>query len=212
MTNSHWTAGAINRAYNWEAEVVYPPVDVDRFHPAKQRESYYLVVSRFAPHKRLDLIIDVFAQLDRTLIIVGDGPLRRELESSAGSNVTFTGFLADEEVATLFSRAKAYIHAAQEDFGISAVEAMAAGCPVISLNQGGTAETVQPGVTGVHFSSQTRRAVRQAVLSFESPSNIWDHGRIQAHAQRFRPEVFKTRFAEVSALAWSRKQSVRGPH
>jgi glycosyltransferase involved in cell wall biosynthesis len=202
MTNSAWTAQAIKSAYGREAKVIYPPVQVKRFKPLR-RESFYLVVSRLATNKRIDLILAAFAQLDLPLVIVGDGPLRAELLRKASPNVTFMGFRSDPEVADLLGRARAFLHVALEDFGIAAVEAMAAGCPVIALNRGGTAETVVHKQTGLLIEAQTPEALREAVLSFEGSSQQFDPHKIQDHAQQYSPERFREHFLQTlnSALA-----------
>ncbi|MCI0549455.1 MAG: glycosyltransferase, partial [Anaerolineae bacterium] len=119
----------IQHAYQREASVIYPPVETGRFHPNRQREDYYITVSRLVSHKRIDLLVKAFTQLDLPLLIIGDGPELPRLKNLAGSNIKFLGYQTDENVAELMSKARGFVCAAEEDFGIAIVEAQAAGCP-----------------------------------------------------------------------------------
>jgi glycosyltransferase involved in cell wall biosynthesis len=154
----------IRHTYGREAPVVYPPVDTDFFapDPAGLRE-YYLVVSRFVPYKRVDLVIEAFNHRDEQLLIVGDGPLGPRLRKQAKGNIEFLGQVTDLELRALYQNCRALVFPTEEDFGLTPVECMAAGRPVVALGYGGAAETVVDGSTGVHFPEQTALALDAAL-------------------------------------------------
>ena len=131
VANSKWTAATVMRAYRRNADVIYPPIMLNNFDHAQDRENYYITVSRLVPYKRMDLIVKAFSELGYPLVIVGDGPERRFLTSIASPNIRFCGDLPDIEVAKLLGKAKAFVCAAEEDVGIALVEAQAGGCPIV---------------------------------------------------------------------------------
>jgi glycosyltransferase involved in cell wall biosynthesis len=192
---SHEVTGRIRRHYGRDSEVIYPPVDVDRFTPSAHQDDFYLVVSRLVRYKRIDLAIGAANRLNRRLLIVGDGPDRRRLESMAGRSVEFLGKLEDPEVADLYARCRAFLFPGHEDFGIAPVEAQAAGRPVIAFGAGGATETVVDGVTGVLFEEQTVDELASAMLAFEEMS--FSPVVCRQNAERFDTRVFRSRMAEV---------------
>src|SRR6478609_8394413 len=147
IANSETTRRRIARYFTRDAEVVYPPVEIERFLPLPVGE-HYAVLSELMPHKRIDLAVRAFNRLRRPLVVIGDGPDARRLQRIAGPTVRFTGRVSDAEVARLTASARALVVTAVEEFGIAAVEAQAAGRPVISVRGGGALETIQEGVTG----------------------------------------------------------------
>jgi len=154
----------IKRTYGREAPVVYPPVDTGFFKPDPGgMEDYYLLVSRFVPYKRVDLAVEVFNHRSETLLIVGDGPQEARLRRMARSNVEFIGSVTDEELRTLYQNCRALVFPGEEDFGLTPVEAMACGRPVVALGYGGAAETVIDGRTGVHFAEQQPSLLDSAI-------------------------------------------------
>ncbi len=165
---SHWTAQKILQAWGRESQVIYPPVDVERFSPAKVRDDFYLHVSRLVPYKMTSEIIHAFNELKLPLIIVGDGPEMPHLQKMAKDNIKLLGHQPDEVVTDLMNRAKAFIYMAVEDFGIAMVEAQAAGCPVIAYRKGGAVEIIQDGETGLLFQEQTSRSLIEAVLQSQT--------------------------------------------
>jgi len=188
---SHWVAGLIWHAYRRPAHVIYPPVDVDRFTSLTPKGDYYLVVSRLAHHKRVDLIVQAFSRLGLPLIVVGDGAERRRLSQLAAPNVKLLGWQSDEVIQELMGRAKALVHAAAEEFGIALVEAQAAGCPVIAYAGGGALETVLEGRTGILFQEQSVASVLEAVTIFESGNLNYSPEELRWNAERFRKERFQ---------------------
>ena len=183
-------------AYQRAAPVIYPPVEVDRFTPACPREGSYVTLTRLVPHKRVDLIVEAFSKLNLPLVVVGDGPELPRLKSSAASNIHFLGYSSDEKIAELLSKARAFVSAAEEDFGIAIVEAQAAGCPVIAYGQGGALETVILGVTGLHFGEQTAESLIQVVQEFERDHSCFDINQLVRNAQRYRKERFLSEFQQ----------------
>lgn len=193
---SHEVAARIRRHYGREAEVVYPPVDVERIRPSMAPpEDFYLVVSRLVPYKRVDLAIAAANRLRRRLIIVGDGSERRRLQAIAGPTIEFLGRRSDEEIAELYARCRAFLFPGLEDFGIAPVEAQAAGRPVIAFAAGGALETVVDGKTGVLFTSQTPEGLANAIERLES-MNI-DAGVCRRNAERFSAERFRDRLRQT---------------
>ncbi len=209
---SHTVADRIRRHWGREAEVVYPPVAVERFAPrAGPPEPFYLLVGGFVPYKREDLALRAFASLGRPLLVVGDGPGRRTLEAGAPPQVRFLGRLGDAELADLYARCRALVYPQEEDFGIVPVEAQAAGRPVIAFGRGGATETVVPlgdprrAPTGVWFDAQTPEALAAAVLRFESEEHRFSPAAIRRHAEAFRAEHFRSELlAQIDTALFSK--------
>jgi glycosyltransferase involved in cell wall biosynthesis len=193
IANSETTRRRIARYFTREASVVYPPVEIERFQPGEVGE-HYAVLSELMPHKRIDLAVRAFNELGRPLVVIGDGPDARRLERMAGSNVRFTGRVSDAEVARLLGGAKALVVTATEEFGIAAVEAQAAGRPVVALAEGGVTESVLEGETGVFYDEATPDALAAAVAGFD-PMAV-DPAACVANAQRFSRAAFA---AEIRA-------------
>jgi glycosyltransferase involved in cell wall biosynthesis len=198
---SKWVAACIWRAYRRHARVLYPPVDLEAFSPLSNRDRYYVSVGRLVPHKRLDVLIDAFSRLGRQLLVVGQGSERERLMARAASNVEFLGHVPDAQLAELLGRARAVVHAAEEDFGIALVEAQAAGCPVLAYSSGGAGEIVADGRTGVLFHRQTPEAVMEAVDVFEAAGPFSEH-ECRRNAMRFSKERFKRGFARILEQEW----------
>jgi glycosyltransferase involved in cell wall biosynthesis len=185
---SGWIANWVRRAYQRESCVIYPPVEIERFSPASQREDYFVTIARLVPHKRVDLLVDAFNCLGLPLIIIGDGPERRRLEQRAKENIRFLGFQPDSVIEDILNRGRAFICPGTEDFGIAMVEAQAAGCPVIAFGSGGALEIVIENQTGVLFGESVPESLIAAVERFNKIS-------ISAHdcaenARRFNKKRF----------------------
>jgi glycosyltransferase involved in cell wall biosynthesis len=192
---SHEVAGRIRKHYRRDAEVIYPPVDLERFTPRPDGEDFYLVVSRLVGYKRVDLAVRAATRLGRRLVVVGAGPELARLRAEAGPTVEFRGRLPDEEVAELYARCRAFLFPGLEDFGIAPVEAQAAGRPVIAFGRGGAAETVVHGVTGVLFEEQSVDALVEAILQFEM--SAFDPWACRSNAERFGAGQFRRQIAEA---------------
>jgi len=195
---SETVAARVRARWGREADVIAPPVDVARIQPdGRPPDPFFLLVGAFVPYKREDLAIEAFRGLDLELRVVGDGPLRAALEAGAPENVRFLGRVHDDELAQLYARCRALVYPQEEDFGIVAVEAQAAGRPVIAFGRGGATETVvdaddaAPGdATGLFFHDPTPAALRAALQRFEVAEKGFDSATIRRHAERFSTERF----------------------
>jgi glycosyltransferase involved in cell wall biosynthesis len=181
-------------------------VDVDGISPdGRPPDDFYLLVGAFVPYKREELAIEAFRGLPARLRVVGDGPLRRRLERGAPSNVEFLGWVGDEQLRVLYARCRALVYPQEEDFGIAAVEAQAAGRPVIAFARGGATETVLPlrdgpggaDPTGVWFDEPTVESLREAVRRFEKHPQCFLPGIARLNAKRFSRQHFRTEFSSV---------------
>ncbi len=194
IANSQYIARRIKKVYQRESTVIYPPVATHQF-SLRRKESFYVTVSRLVPYKKVDLIVKAFANMpDKKLLVIGDGPDMTSIKKIATANIELLGAVQDEEMRSLLAQAKAFVFAADEDFGITPVEAQAAGTPVIAYGKGGTLETVVDGVTGLFFSDQTVDSLCKAVHRFESMQDHFIPAGIQEHASYFNEERFKTEY------------------
>lgn len=194
VANSRIVADRIQKFYRRDSAVIAPPVDTNRFYVAPETDDYYIMVTRLAPYKRLDLAVRALTQLNRPLKIVGTGRYMDQLKKIAGPRVEFLGRVSDAELPTLLARARAYIMPGMEDFGIAPVEANAAGRPVIALGVGGALDSQIDGVTGVLFREPTVESLIEAI---ERADRInFDPAQIRAHAQSFDRETFKARMSD----------------
>jgi len=201
ISNSNFVGGRIRKFYARSSIVIHPPVDTERFRPVAERDDYYLTASRFVPYKKIDLIVEAFARMpDRALVVVGDGPDFAKIKSRAGANVKLLGALPHSKLVDLMQRARAFVFAAKEDFGIVPVEAQACGTPVIAFGQGGVTESVIDGETGLFFDEQTPESIVAAVDEFEELE--FDPVVIRRNAERFAPGRFRREFSDFVEEKW----------
>lgn len=194
VANSHEVARRIARYYGREAEVVPPPVDLPPYYPQPTGD-FYLAGGRLIPYKRIELTVEAFTQLGLPLKIFGDGRDRRRLERLAGPNIEFLGWVDEHTRHRLFARCRGFIFPGEEDFGITPLEAMAAGRPVIAYGAGGALETVIDGVTGRFFHEPTAAALVAAVTA--SQSDYYDPALIRRHAESYGCEIFLARMRDL---------------
>lgn len=206
---SHYIARRIEKSYRRSAQVIYPPVDTEYFVPADNpatRSDYYLTASRMVPYKKMALIVEAFALMpDKQLIVIGDGPDMAKCQAAAGPNVKLLGRQSATSLKSHMQNAKAFIFAAEEDFGIAPVEAQACGTPVIAYDQGAARETIrsaQPGsptqdATGLFFSEQTPQAIAHAIARFELHHTEMSPENCQKNAQRFSIAQFRRQFTAL---------------
>jgi glycosyltransferase involved in cell wall biosynthesis len=197
IANSRFVADRIRRYYGRESDVVSPPIDTDFFNlsQAHVREDFYLAVGALVSYKRFDVIVRAFNSLGKRLVIAGTGPELRNLRALAASNINIRGWVSNEELRRLYRTARGLVYAAREDFGMVAVEARCCGCPVIAYDQGGLAETVCGGVSGIFFTAQTENAVEEAVRQFEAVS--WPPEQVSAGVENFSLAAFKTKVRHI---------------
>ncbi|MEI9915748.1 MAG: glycosyltransferase [Methylovirgula sp.] len=190
IANSAFVARRISKFYRRDAEVVHPPVNLERFSPSSEVKDYYFAFGQLVGYKRFDLAVEAFNRLGSPLIIVGDGEELGRLKSLARSNITFLGWQSDEEIARLLRHCRALIFPGVEDFGIAPLEAMASGRPVIGYGAGGVLETVVDGVTGKLFFKPSAEALAGAVVGLEESMDSFESSVIRAHAEKFAPARF----------------------
>jgi hypothetical protein len=207
IANSNYIARRIRKVYGRDAAVIYPPVDTDSFIPGQSKDKFYLTASRMVPYKRIDLIVQAFSEMpERQLVIIGDGPDMEKIRKLAGPNVRILGFQDDAVLRDHLQRARAFVFAAEEDFGILPVEAQACGTPVIAFGRGGSLETVvdvnnREGAlpTGVLFFEQTVSSLVDAIERFEiitiNPETC------RSWAESFGMEHFRTAIRDFVGVA-----------
>lgn len=191
VANSRYIARRIKKTYGKPSDVIYPPVDVDKFTLREAKEEFYLTASRMVPYKKIDLIVEAFSQTDKKLLVIGDGPDMAKIKSKAGKNVELLGFASDETMADLMGRAKAFVFAAEEDFGITPVEAQACGTPVICFGRGGARETVRDGKSGLYFMEQNTKELLAAVAKFEQNYDKFEPVKIRENSLKFSRARFE---------------------
>jgi glycosyltransferase involved in cell wall biosynthesis len=190
LANSMFVKRRIAKAWNRDARVVYPPVPLDDFTPSDEIDDYYLWVGQMAPYKRAEVAVDAFNQLGLPLLMVGDGPLAGKIRARAGDNVKMVSRLSFADLKRAYSRCRALIFTAEEDFGIVPVEVAASGRPVLAFGGGGALETISEGVSGLFFEEQTADSLIDGVQRMERWLNDFRPGPSIASVQRFAPRNF----------------------
>jgi glycosyltransferase involved in cell wall biosynthesis len=203
IANSGYIGNRIRHVYRRESDVVYPPVDVERFQVQKEKGNYYFAASRLVPYKKMDVIVRAFRQMpDKKLIVVGSGNDEMNLRSEATANIEFRSEAGSKEFLQLMSDAKAFVFAAEEDFGITMAEALACGTPVIAFGRGGATEIVEDGKSGFLFPEQTAQSLIDTVLRFEKEGLEWNASQISASADRFSNQNFRENLALLIWEKW----------
>ena len=207
IANSHYVAGRIRKYYRRQSTVIHPPINTSRSFLADQHENYYLAVGRLVPYKRTDILIEACAGLGRKLLIVGSGPEMNRLQRNSPKNVEFLGEVEESRLRDIYARCRALLFAADEDFGMVALEVQSYGRPVIAFGKGGSLETIvgtfnplrekkvgpDKPFTGVFFREQTARSLANAIVSFESCEELFQPPDIQSHARKFDTSIFLDR-------------------
>ena len=195
IANSRNVQTRIRKTYRRDSEVVYPPVDVDSFY-WKPPEDYFLIVSGLVSYKRIDSAVRAFTRSGRRLMIAGAGPEYRPLKAAAGSNIAFLGHVPDADLRELYARSRALVLPGEEDFGLTPVESLASGKPVIALGRGGVLESV-PAFGGVFYEEASDECLEAAVERFEKMEALFRPSALQAHARRFSPAEFASRMTPI---------------
>lgn len=191
VANSRNVKNRISKYYKQDSEVIYPPVDVDRFKTSKSHSGYFLIVSTLTPYKKIDLAVQLFNKIGRKLVIIGDGPQRDFLESIAGDNIDFLGFKDDETVTEYMRNCRALIFPGEEDFGITPVEAMACGKPVLAFGKGGCTESIVTGKTGEFFFEPTVESMEDGLARLLYNEKFYRPLTIRRHSSQFSRDVFE---------------------
>lgn len=206
---SNFISRRIWKVYRRKSRVIYPPVDVDSFEICNEKEDYYLTASRMVPYKKIELIVKAFKEMsDKRLIVIGDGPDFEKIKLSAGPNVTLLGYQSFDILSMHMKNAKAFIFAAEEDFGIAPLEAQASGTPVVAFGKGGALETIVGSSaagkkrTGVFFYHQSTESIISAIQEFESLSEKISPDNCRSNAMRFSPQRFCKEFKGYVEMAY----------
>ncbi len=213
ISNSSFTARRIKKYWGLNSEIIFPPVEIERFNFDKNRSNFYLTVNRLVPNKRIDLLIEAFNKLNLPLIIVGDGPEKKELKKKAKKNIIFYKNVSNQFIEELMSKCRAFVYSGVEDFGIAPVEAIASGAPVIGLGKGGLLDTVKcfnnlskgEIATGVLFKNQTLSDIIDTINWFED-NKIWKNfNRQDMHnfSMKFNLENFNSKLDNFIQRAWN---------
>ncbi len=189
---SNYIARRIEKIYRRDAEVIYPPVDTGKFLCESNKDNYYLTASRFVPYKKIDLIAEAFSKMpDKKLVIIGEGSDEQKIKAKCTKNVDIINYNKVGSLAEYMKKARAFVFAAEEDFGITVIEALSCGTPVIALNKGGTAETIIDGKYGIHFSEQTAEDIVKAVLRFEKSNDLFEPEILSTYAKQYDRSIFE---------------------
>lgn len=200
IANSNFIAKRIKKYYQRDSVAIYPPIETNKFSVSEKVGDFFLAGGRLVSYKKFDLIVQAFNKLGLPLKIFGDGPELEPLKKMARENIEFLGRISDQEIAKLYSQAKAFIHPQIEDFGITALESQAAGRPVIAYRAGGAIETIIDGETGVFFDHQDWETLAETVIKFK-PERFDTH-KIRKHAEEFDEALFKQRMKDFVEGEW----------
>lgn len=195
VANSNYIAKRIKKIYRRDATVIYPPVDITNFSLELNKENYYLTASRMVPYKKMDLIIEAFSKMpEKKLLVIGDGPDMTTIKQKATKNIQLLGHVPFQDMIVYMQKAKAFVFAAEEDFGIVPVEAQACGTPVLAFGKGGARETVLEGVSGRFFQEQTVASIIEGVKKMDHTDFKYDL--VRKNAERFRKNRFESEFKD----------------
>ena len=198
ISNSDYIARRIKKVYGKESTTIYPGIEIDRFPLIEQKDNFYFTASRMVPYKKMELIVQAFSRMpSKELVVIGDGPQFEQIKKAATPNIKLLGYQPTETLISYMSRAKAFVFAAEEDFGIIPIEAQACGTPVICFAKGGTLETVKAGVTGVYFKKQSVNDLINAVTQFEDTQSSYNSKEIRSHAAQFSKENFQSNMLNI---------------
>ena len=208
IANSKFISRRIHKVYGRSSDVIYPPVDVKNFTLNENKEDYYFTASRLVPYKRIDLIVDAFNEMpDKKLVVIGDGSEMDKIKSKAEKNIEILGYQPNNIMQEHMKNAKAFVFAAEEDFGITPVEAQACGTPVIAFGKGGVLETINSidniKPTGIFFDEQNPKSIIESVKKFESLQGIFEPVECRRNAEKFSEERFRNEINAYVRDKWA---------
>ncbi|EOY3995019.1 glycosyltransferase family 4 protein [Klebsiella aerogenes] len=209
IANSKFISRRIHKVYGRSSDVIYPPVDVNNFTLNENKDNYYFTASRLVPYKRIDLIVDAFNEMpEKKLVVVGDGSEMDKIKSKAKGNIEILGYQPNNIMQKHMQNAKAFVFAAEEDFGITPVEAQACGTPVIAFGKGGVLETIIPegnqNPTGVFFDKQEPGSIIESVNKYESMQDLFEPTECRRNAEKFSEERFRTEINTYIRDKWTK--------
>lgn len=196
IANSHFVAQRIKKTYNRNSTVIYPPVDIDKFSLHVKKKEFYLTASRLVGYKKTALIVEAFNELKLPLVVIGDGEELGKIQKIAKQNVQILGYQKDDVLIKYMQEAKCFVYMALEDFGIVPLEALSCGTPVIALGVGGTKETIQDGITGLHVKEQTKKSLIKTIQKFENGIVKFDPKTLREYAKKFSKKRFQAQIKE----------------
>ena len=200
IANSKNVQKRIKKYYRTDSSVIYPPVDVDKFATSRTHAGYFLIVSTLTPYKKIDLAVQLFNKIGRKLVIIGEGPQKEYLQNIAADNIEFLGFKDDATVVEYMKNCRAFIFPGEEDFGITPVEAMACGKPVLAYAKGGCLETMIEGQTGEFFYEPTVESMEDGLARLMYNEIFYKPRNIRLHSQQFSREIFEKNFKQALKL------------
>ncbi len=201
IANSNYIAKRIEKVYRRDAEVIYPPVDTENFKPDTDKKDYFVTASRMVPYKKMDIIAEAFSKMpDKKLIMIGEGPELPKIKLFSANNIEFTGYLPPAELSKYLAEAKAFIFAAEEDFGISVVEALSCGTPVIAYKKGGALESITENENGIFYDEQNADSIIKAVKKFEENPGRFNTEAVSNSAKKFDRKEFEKRIKDFVDL------------
>lgn len=206
IANSKNVQKRISKYYKTSSEVIYPPIDIERFKVSKENSGYFLIVSTLTPYKKVDLAVHLFNKIGRRLVIIGDGSHREYLESIAADNIDFLGFKDDATVLEYMRNCRAFLFPGEEDFGMTPVEAMACGKPVLAFGKGGSTETIISGKTGEFFFENTVESMEDGLARMLYNERFYRPLTIRRHARNFSREIFEKKMRKIVRSATMRPQ------
>jgi len=198
IANSQHVQKRVNKYWRRNAKVIYPPVQVKKFTPRQNHEDYFLIVSALTSFKKIDIAIQAFNKIKRKLVIIGDGESRKALEDMAGDTIEFLGYKDDDVVREYFEHCRAFIFPGEEDFGITPVEAMAAGKPVLAYGLGGVMESVQVGISGEFFEKPTAESLLNGMTRLMNNERNYDYKKIRKIAEKFDESIFIEKMKKIA--------------
>jgi len=207
LAASRWVARGIWRAYHREAEILYPPVDVNQIQPSVERGEYFITIARQESHKKVAMVVEAFTRLGLPLVVIGKGREEERISKQAGGNIRILGWQPDHIVQGYLSKARAYVMAGEEDFSIAAVEAQAAGTPVIAFGGGGVCETVIEGKTGLFYDQQNAESLISAVLNFVEVERQFQMEDLLKNAALYSKERFQEELDLIVRREWEKFRS-----
>ncbi len=209
IANSQNVADRLTKYYRVKSKIFYPSVNINKIPLSTNNQGYYLIISRLSAYKKIDLAVKAFNKNGKKLIVVGEGSEYRKLKEMANTNITFKGYLEDNKVIELLTNCKALIFPGEEDFGLTPIEAMAAGKPVIAFNKGGVRETVINNITGLFFNQPTPESLNDSIIRLDNNYDSFIPSNCRKRAEEFSTKLFKNTFSQYINYLFNKKTNAK---